>query len=152
MSFRASLNLGAVGEMLYHQAHCGTLNRTNGRAGDFVNRETGDIVELKTDYYPMDKTPNFFFERFSDGDKKSPGGPWQALGHGCKTFVYFFVANMTTFTFDTAQLVAHLDSIEHTLEPFKVGNSTWTTIGYRVPREVLAPLYETMTLTVTVSK
>ena len=42
----------------------------------------GKTVELKTDSYDMEKTPNFFMEQKTISGKKSNlGGPWRAKDH-----------------------------------------------------------------------
>lgn len=141
MSFNTSLKFGEIGEAIFHQAHELTIGKHPGRDGDFFELATGEKVELKTDYWSMDDTPNFFFERFSDYGKQSPGGPWQAIGHGCTHFVYFYLKNLTVFRFDTATLVAALEPLLPTLKPFPIRNKTYTTVGYRVPRELLKDIY-----------
>ena len=137
MSFQSSKNLGQLGEMLFFQAHEGDMTKIDGLSGDFVWHETGEKVELKTDYWQMGKTPNYFFERYSDRDKKTPGGPWQALGHDCDLFVYFYVSDLTYFVFNTKELVKHLDKIIPRIEPTLITNQSWVTEGYRVPRAML---------------
>ncbi len=131
------MSQGEIGEILFHQAHEGKLERIDGLKGDFVCSDSGLKVELKTDYWMMSKTPNFFFERFSNEAAGTPGGPWQSVGHGADIFVYFYIKDLTFYTFSTKELVAALEAIIPELEPCSVKNSSWTTIGYRVPREWL---------------
>jgi hypothetical protein len=150
-SFNKQLNTGNLGESLFYQAHCGTLNRTDGRKNDFQVKETGEGLELKTDTYSMAKTPNFFIEHISNESKGSPGGPWQSLANGTPNFVYFFVSDLTCFQFKTDELCARLDLIIPTLKPVRVENPKYTTIGYRVPRDTLADIYREYTLTVSLS-
>lgn len=143
MSFQSSLRTGAIGETLFYQAHCGDLKRIDGMKGDFEflhGPRMGEKLELKTDFYDLNKTPNFFFERWSDRDAKTPGGPWQSLQHGCRWFSYFFVSNFIHFDFETLKLVSVLETIIPTMKPVQVRNSGWITEGYRVPREMLVDI------------
>lgn len=146
MSFTTSLRFGDAGEAIWYQAHPG-LERIDGLKGDFVDPE-GRKWELKTDLWSMEKTPNFFFERYSDAARKSPGGPYQALQHGCVYFCYFYIANMTYFKFHCAELVEALDLILPGLTPTEVQNKGYTTVGYRVPRDYVAHLAEPIKLKV----
>jgi hypothetical protein len=135
--FKASLNQGEIGECLFYQAHDGKLEKIDGLKGDFIWKETGQKLELKTDLWKMADTPNFFIERWSDKKAGKPGGPWQSLGHGCELFVYLYVKDLTYFTFNTEQLVGRLEEIIPKLAATPVANKTWTTEGYRVPRSAL---------------
>jgi hypothetical protein len=94
-------------------------------------------VELKTDFYDMSETPNFFFERWSDRDKAKPGGPWQALLNGSEWFVYFFIKNDCAFWFETDKLVNELERITAKLKLVDIVNVKWVTQGFRVPRAEL---------------
>lgn len=134
MSFKASLSRGQVGEILYMNAHNGKLEQLDGFKSDFKVIETGELVELKTDYYSMEKTPNFFFERFSDVDKKKPGGPHQAILNGSSLFVYFYVKDLVFFEFNTEKLIKVLDELIPSLRPTDVKNTSYVTRGYLVPR------------------
>lgn len=141
MSFQKSLSMGEIGESLFYQAHEGKLEKLSGFKSDFTLIETGQGVELKTDYWAMSKTPNFFFERYSDKDKQSPGGPWQSREHGSDLFCYFYVKDLTFFKFETVPLVTALEDIIKTIPPTDVPNKTYITQGYRVPRMLLKDLY-----------
>lgn len=140
-SFTSSLRHGSLGEALFFQAHEGELKKESGRASDFSVVATGEHVELKSDMWDMNKTPNFFFERWGDRDAKKPGGPWQALANGANHFVYFYVPSLTYFSFDTRKLVGALEAIIPSMKPTEVVNKNWITEGYRVPREKLKALY-----------
>lgn len=138
--FKTQLRYGQLGEVIFYEANCKDVIRLDGKEGDFAFKDTGAKLELKTDYYAMDKTPNFFFERYSNKDKLTPGGPWQAMEHGATEFVYFYVSNLTYFRFQTAQLVERLEEIVPTLSPTDIQNKSHVTQGYRVPRGLVADL------------
>lgn len=134
-SFKSQLKIGAFGESLFLMANP-ELRPNCDLHGDFL-RPDGGKVELKTDMWSIDATPNYFIERFSDKAARSPGGPWQSLSHGAATFCYFFLPSLTFFTFDTKQLVGRLETILPTLSPVDVRNTSHITQGYRVPRALL---------------
>ncbi len=92
-------------------------------------------VELKTDSYKMEKTANFFFERYRNAEK-APGGPWQSKEKGCHYFVY----DKTFFWFDNDKLCKFLDKIIKNYEPKQIRNKGWACIGYAIPREIVKHL------------
>lgn len=138
--FKRSAQQGKLGETLFFEANCKTLEKLDGRQGDFKEKATGAVVEVKTDYFEMAKTPNFFFEYISNEEKQTPGGPWQARTHGVSKFVYFYINDLTYFTFDLNKLLGRLEKLLPSLRPSRVENVAHTTIGYRVPREAVADL------------
>jgi hypothetical protein len=146
-NFKTQLKAGKLGELLYLQANAGSVTVSDKFDYDF-NATSGGGIEIKTDFYSMDATKNFFFERYSDAAVKSPGGPWQSLKKGAHTFVYFYIPSLTYFTFDTAALVGRLEVLIPTIKPFDVRNTTHTTQGYRVPRTDVIDLATTTRLKV----
>lgn len=146
MSFKKSLTIGALGETLYFQAHNGKLERLDGLKADFRCMETGDLYELKTDTYSMDSTPNMFIERYSDNIKRNPGGPFQSKVNGCKYFTYFYVQNLTLFTFLTQSLIDRIEQLAPQLRVMFIQNKSWVTEGYLVPRTLIEDLAKIETL------
>lgn len=137
-NFQSDLARGQAGELAFLKLFSGLVG-TDGRKGDIVCPD-GSKIELKTDFYPMSKTANFFMERFSSMEVMSPGGPWQAAAHGCKWFVYYYTPDSTGFVFLTTDLVKQLKALEPKLVPVEVRNRKWTTVGYKVPRTLLKPV------------
>lgn len=150
-TFKKQLRQGNIGEALFFKAHDGILEKLPPPGPDFRVMGTEDLVEVKTDSWAMEASPNFFFERFSDKAKGSPGGPWQALSKGAKWFCYFYAPNLTYFRFETAALVEHLAAHEGTYKSRDIPNSTYTTYGYLVPRAGVLHLAEQFHFTVSVS-
>jgi hypothetical protein len=146
-NFKTQLKAGKLGEMLYLKANEGAVTENPKFDYDFITT-TGGGIELKTDFYSMESTPNMFIERYSDSLAKTPGGPWQAISKGAQTFVYFYVPSLTYFTFDTAQLVGRLEQLIPNIKPYDVRNTTHVTQGYRVPRSEVADLATVTTLKV----
>ena len=139
-NFKTQLKAGQLGEVLYANAHP-HYTRTDGMTCDFYT-EAGASLELKTDFYTMDATPNFFMERWSMKEQKKPGGPWQSSSKGVDYFAYFYVPSLTIFTFSVQKLLERLEKLESTFSEFPIRNSSYTTVGYRVPREAVADLAE----------
>ncbi len=140
--FSKSLKAGKAGEKAFQELaeSCGIiLTQTSGRKGDFTD-ETGAIWEVKSDSYDMQKTENFFIERYSNASKGTPGGPYQAQEHGCKYFVYFFPLNNIAYVFETVDLLAQL-LVTPLGNPVDIRNVGHTTIGFKVPRVSLLPKF-----------
>jgi hypothetical protein len=139
--FAEQLKKGKAGELafmeLYNNKNKIKLIRTNGRIVDY--NLGSSKVELKSDYYDDSIVKNFFMEIYSDIDKKSPGGPWQALAKGADLFIYWFVESGNTWEFNAAELVSVLDEIIFTRKPeFKrVKNDGFITGGFCIDRKML---------------
>jgi len=140
--FREQLAIGEAGEALFLEHYPEPLILYSGKSADFIAIDSGDLVELKSDMYPMDKTTNFFFERWSDVAKKKPGGPWQSRRNSVDRFIYMFAQDGTYFEFsDVGALCARLEELIVDLKPVKVYNTSWVTEGYKIPRLLLTDLY-----------
>lgn len=139
--FDASLKIGQIGEALYYSANAGRLERLDGLKADFKCMSTGDLYEVKMDSYSMQETPNVFIEVLSDTARGKLGGPYQAQQNNCRYYVYMFVRDLTTLTFDTNALINRIADLAPSLKPLKIQNATWTTEGYLVPRELLKDIY-----------
>lgn len=133
--FKDDLKRGHGGEHKFYNRFAASVTHLDGRNADFEINKTGETVELKTDYYDMNKTPNFFIERYSHDDK--PGGPWQAASKNITYYIYTFDKCGTVFVFNTNQLVRRLEKICKDLSLVDVPNTGYTTRGYRVERESL---------------
>lgn len=143
--FKTQLSVGDSGEKLFLEHYPKKIQLYTGREYDFDCLETGRKLELKTDTYPMIKTPNFFMERYSDSDKKSNGGPWRAAADSVDDFFYMFVSDRVWFHFaNPVALVEKLDKIikDKKLKPMSVMNIKWRTVGYKILRSDVSDLYE----------
>lgn len=127
--------MGDNGERLFAESywHLNPVKSTADLKYDFDT--TLGRVELKTDSYPMDKTPNFFIEKFSDMTKESLGGPWRAAADGIELFVYHFINDGTFFWFKSSELCALSDTLITKRRERWIKNKAWTTLGYVIPRE-----------------
>lgn len=130
MNFLQDLKRGQQGEAAFYQNYQTYITRTGGRSGDFIINETGESIELKSDSYDPLQYENFIIERYSSPGK--PGGPWQALAHGCKYFAYQFIQTGEVFLFETADLVTKLE--QNSYKEFFCNNGAYQTTYYKVPR------------------
>lgn len=137
-NFQTQLAIGKEGEALFLSKYP-DLQQTDGRKGDFVGK-SGRKIELKIDTYSMEKTGNFFIERFSDLGKEKPGGPFQSEGHDVYYFCYLFVKQGFIYWFELKPLLEFLRKNEASYEKRYIKNRGWTTLGYLVPRSSLEHL------------
>ena len=105
---------------------------------DFI-LSNGKRVELKTDTYNVNATPNFFIEILGNTNSGQLGGPWRALADGIDYFVYYYMTNGIFFWFETQKLCTKLSEIIATLNliPKEIKNTSWSTRGYLIRRELL---------------
>jgi hypothetical protein len=139
---KTQLAVGAKGEKLLLKHWSEPVQKHPVFKGpDFVDVQD-QVIELKTDTYDMEKTPNFFIERWSDFQNKKPGGPWQASEKGVHIFVYLFIQNKTWFIFrDMPALLKRLEELTDKAYAINIPNRGWTTQGYRVKRADLQDLF-----------
>ena len=133
--FNNSLKEGQYGEELFAKKYEEKLERLDGLKNDFRVIKSGKTIELKGDYYDMNRTPNFFIERFSY--RNEIGGPWQALANNNDFFVYWFIKNKVEYIFKTKELVERLDKIVDNYELTSIQNIHHVTRGYKIPRTEL---------------
>jgi hypothetical protein len=129
--------IGQAGEARF-LAHYQDIRRLDGRGGDFVGN-SGRLIELKSDAYSTEKTPNFFMERWSDVDAQKPGGPFQARQKGLFYFVYTYGSG-ECYWFIVDPLVDYLTRTADEYEYREIMNRAWRGGGFLVPRERLAHL------------
>ena len=135
--FNEQLKVGTRGEKIFLSLYP-NLKKADGIKYDFTI--DGKTLELKTDTYSMDDTPNFFMEHLSDTKTGKLGGPWRALQDGVDYFVYMYLAEKKCFWFRPKPLVEFLDKYIQN-ESYKViKNKGWSSHGYTVPRELLKNL------------
>jgi hypothetical protein len=135
-NFKSDLNKGVLGEQLFKRLFTAATS-IDGLKGDLT--VNGLKVELKSDYYDMHSTLNYFMEHYGNMDKQKLGGPFKALADGCPYFVYFYVNQLSGSIWRTQELVAQLETILPKLKSVHVPNKSWTTLGYKVPRSLLRP-------------
>lgn len=140
--WKEQLKVGTRGEELFIQNYHSPLVIVPEHKVDFRRVTDGKTIELKTDTYNIAKTPNFFWERFSDVHKKTPGGPWRARKDRVDIYCYYFVRHNLYFEFtDIKRLCKELEKLTKRQGLVFVKNRAWITGGYTVPREKVAHLY-----------
>jgi hypothetical protein len=141
--FKKQLTVGDRGEELFMEHYHSPLIVYPEHKADFKRVSDGKLVELKTDTYNMEKTPNFFWERWGDVHKEKPGGPWRALADRVPIFVYMFVRHNVYYEFsDLKALCKLLDQLTEKKGMIYIKNRNWITGGYAIPRELVKHLYK----------
>lgn len=140
--FAEQNKVGKKGEQFVKKHWPVPLRKLEGKGPDFLDLD-GNLLEVKTDSYDMEKSVNFFVEKYSDLNKRKPGGPWQAIEKGSTVFIYLFITNKTWYVFkDIPALVAKLEVLTEKMGMVYIKNRAWTTAGYKIKRASLADLYE----------
>jgi hypothetical protein len=112
------------------------------RAYDF-DRADGMRVELKADQYPIDRSPNFFIERWSVVEQQKPGSLWQSVDKA-DVFIYFYAKSGVYFEFkDIPAVIREVEKYILTNAPKEmyIQNKGYKGMGYKIPREILKHLY-----------
>lgn len=146
--FQKQLEFGQQAERDFMQCYHRPIVPATTLSYDFKVVECGSKLELKTDDYNHDATPNFFFERWSDYHKKKPGGPWQSRKKRADVFCYYFIRNNVYYEFSDIKLLCK--TLEAYIKDKKLGfvmvrNKGWVTAGYKIPRDAvmhLCDIYE----------
>ena len=107
---------------------------------DFFDGVTGATYELKTDFYQMSQTKNFFIEKYSSIENSTLGGPFRSTN--TTYYAYFYIKDNLLFLFKTDILLKVLESVCANLELVPVPNMGYTTGGYKVPRSLIAKYAE----------
>lgn len=135
-NFRKDLARGRKGEQLLLQLWPGLIS-LGGKGAD-LQLPNGEKVELKSDYYSMQQTSNFFIEIYGNLAKSTPGGVTKALKDGCKWFVYLYVQDATAYVFDCAELQCAVQKMPQTIR--YVENRNYITMGILIKRDALIHL------------
>ena len=140
--FKVQLQCGERGEELFMERYPRKLEIFPGREYDFTVKSSREKLELKTDTYNLEKSPNFFFERYSDVHRKTLGGPWRAYGDEVDIFCYYFVRHNIWFEFRNLQaLVERLEVLTKNQGLVYIKNRGWVSAGFKVPRDSLSDLF-----------
>ena len=138
--FGEQLSIGNLGEQdfLKYYKELSPKKSLDDKAIDFTLGD-GKLVELKSDSYDLNLTPNFFIEMYGNVENSSFGGPFKAMKDKIDFFVYYFPKNKTFFWFDTVKLCYTAEKIilDLKLKPKYIRNKTWTTLGYAINRDSL---------------
>lgn len=148
-NFDDQSRIGDIGESTFVRVYgeLGPKKSEEDRRIDFFLSD-GKTVELKTDSYDMEKTPNFFMEQLTvTGNTSNLGGPWRAKEHNIDYFVYYFLKNGVFFWFTPVTLCEFLDKYieEHKLRPITIPNKDrrggyYEALGFKIPRDSVKPV------------
>lgn len=140
--FKEQLKIGNRGENLFLDLYP-SWELVKENHADFRCTDTGDLIELKTDTYGHDKTPNFFIERYSNYQRKTPGSIWQAHKNGASRFYYYFINSNVYYEFlDIKKVIDRVEKLCENQGYVLIPNKGWTTAGWKVSREALDELWE----------
>jgi hypothetical protein len=139
-NFKDQLSVGGKGEAMFLKMFP-KLEKADGIKYDF--QCNGKTIELKTDTYSIEDTQNFFMERYSSIESKKLGGPWRAHQDNVDFFVYLYEKGQHCYWFDTKRLIPQLDDYikQHKPRQVEINNTSWTTLGYLIPRKALVNQY-----------
>ncbi len=158
--FRKAFEQGYKGEEFLLKAHADLKRAPDGeRRWDLIKTTRPFArVEVKTDSYPLQASPNFFMERKTyvyKGGYTLQGGPWRAEKDGVDILVYLFSNGGTAdepgepvaFWFDFGVIPQVVTRIEELIESKqakyrRVRSGGCSAQGYLVPRVLLQDLYE----------
>ena len=144
-TWEQQLAYGLQAQQDFHDIYHRPLTAATTFAYDFKVVRTGEKLELKTDDWDHESTPNFFFERWSNWEKQTPGGPWQSRAKRVDCLVYYFARNGIYYEFrDIKKLCKVLDRIirQEKLGLVLIKNRGYRTGGYKIPRHLVEDLYE----------
>lgn len=136
-SFNVDIHRGDAGEEMFME-YFPTYTKGNYKQRadyDLICKYSGATVELKTDYYSMERTPNIIVEYYSDIDKQKLGGPWRCPG--TTYFVYFYIQQGVFLWFPMTPLLERLNSLgfNQNGRMVRVPNLGYTTGVHKVPRK-----------------
>lgn len=142
--FSKSVVLGDVGENRLLEEYPYLIKEST-EGHDIIDpRIIRVTIEVKTDFFDMARTPNFFMERYSDDKTFKLGGPWRADAYNTDVLLYQFLGNKKIFWFDDIPtLVDFLDDYINTkrLQLMRVKNKRYYTLGFKIPRYAVKHLY-----------
>lgn len=138
-SFVEDLNRGKKGEQSFYDKYAHCLTPLNSRGADFELNKSGELLELKTDYYQHDLYNNFIFEIGSDTG--TPGGAQKALNDGCSYLAYYFINDEILYVFNVRQLLKFLDKNKDKYKIHTRLNRGYSTLYQKIPRDDVKHLY-----------
>lgn len=111
--------------------------------GDIVDFYWGEkTLELKSESYSTNETPNFFIEKYGNIERKTLGGPYKALKNNIDYYIHFFVPSGEYFVFynkDLKELIKITEKGNYRVH--KTPNAGWESYGKLVVRKDVAHLF-----------
>lgn len=139
-SFGKQLKIGEIGEQsfikYYHDLN---PRKSSIREVDiFIN--DNEKVELKSDNYLEEDTPNMFIELVGNTVSGKLGGPHLSKQNDVNWFVYHYSKNKTFYWFKVDELCEFIDKNQNNFEVKEIKNVAWSSIGILIPREKVSHL------------
>jgi hypothetical protein len=144
-NFKKDLARGTRGEETFLECFKDYVAPVEGHHADFILKETGELLELKTDGRSSKDTGNMFIERWSDVFERKPGGPWQAKKNKVTYFVYFYPKDEISYWFKVKDFCKWMEKNFDNTKLICVNNYRWWSAGYKVPIEKVKELAWTIT-------
>lgn len=133
--FQSQLKKGEKGEQYFIKCYSELHPRkSSAREVDiFIN--DNQKVELKTDSYDPDETPNFFIELIGSTKTGKLGGPHLSVENNVDFFVYHYSVDSSFYWFKPSDLVKYIDDFGHEFQKREIMNRGWSSLGLLIPRE-----------------
>lgn len=135
--FNKQLKSGEKGEQFFIECyHDLNPRKSTIREVDiFIN--DNEKLELKSDSYNEEDTPNMFIELIGNTVNNKLGGPHLSLQNGVDWFVYHYTQNKTFYWFRVKDLCEFIDKYQSEFKVREIKNVAWSSIGLLIPRSRL---------------
>jgi hypothetical protein len=132
------LDIGNKGESCFLKKYPNFSKIKEGYSkNDFICKNTGHIVELKSENYDSRKTNNIFVEVFSNFEKRTPGGVFRS--NDADTLIHYFIKDNKAFIYDVQRFIETirvLDLSGKGIETLmKIPNDSYYTAGKPINRD-----------------
>ena len=143
-NFSKDLLRGEAGEVMLKNLLPGLqkVSRQDQAKYDFF--DSLGTYELKTDFYSLSSTKNFFHERFSDVARRTDGGVYRCSPE--VIYLYLFYPDRVMYLFEAGQLRERIEKVKSGYSLIDVRNDRHITQGYAIPRELFKDIYQTVEL------
>lgn len=139
-SFQKQFKKGVKGEDFFVECYKDiNARRGDGKIIDLLVNEN-DSVELKSDSYSMERTENFFIERYGNYQKLKDGSIWRSSLDKIRYFVYCYAPDKKFYWFNVEDFKKYMDDNLHKFEQREIKNPGYTSLGFLVPRETVKEL------------
>lgn len=137
--FAPQLRVGAAGEEWFLRTfpEYDRNNAVDKVSVDMKHRETGALLELKTDTH---EPRNLFVERYSNAETRKDGGVVRALNEGALFYAVYYVTRDEFHAYSTVALFRLLDKLVYSsaarhpqIREHGIVNCNYTSIGHTVP-------------------
>lgn len=107
----------------------------DGRKVDFININTKETVELKSDTREIEETGNLFIEEISNVNKETKGGIFRAFDHKIDYFCYYFIPSRKILWFKVNDFYKFINKNLGKFKSKTIFNRGYDTLGRLIPYE-----------------